>query len=113
MSQNKLRDLFELMCDEGIAHFKRTVPEMTLTEEGYKETGNHLPVWKPADITAFTGLLKLAEYKHVDGISDSPQALRDELEERRKARTRAREQQTAEQAKHYTSDVLPMVAHDD
>lgn len=109
MSQKKLTELFELMCDEGIKHFKRTIPEMELTDEGYKPTGEELPVWKSGDVTAFTGLLKMADYKHVEGISDSPQALRDDLAARRNKRNVARDKQNAEQEKHYASESLPPI----
>lgn len=107
MSQKKLSELFELMCDEGIKHFKRTVPEMHLTEDGYTATGKELPVWKSGDVTAFTGLLKMADYKHVEGISDSPKALRDDLAARRQTRDNARAKQQVEQEKHYGSEALP------
>ena len=58
MSQEKLRILFEQMCDAGIEHFKQTRPIMKLTENGYEPTGETEPVWEAKDITAFTGLLK-------------------------------------------------------
>lgn len=59
---------------------------MQLTEQGYVPTGEVEPVWEAKDVSAFTGLLKLADYKHVDGMSSAPSQLRDDLAEKRKKR---------------------------
>lgn len=78
------------MLDKGIEHFNKEVPVMHLTEEGYVESGETAPVWKAADVTAFTSLLKLADYKHSDGLSDGVEGMREQLASKRAKREAAR-----------------------
>lgn len=82
--------LFNLMLEKGIDHFKKEMPVMHLTEEGYVDSGETAPVWKAADVTAFTSLLKLAEYKHSDGLSDGVEGMREQLANKRAKREAAR-----------------------
>lgn len=78
------------MLDKGIEHFNKVVPVMHLTAEGYVESGETAPVWKAADVTAFTSLLKLADYKHSDGLSDGVEGMREQLANKRAKREAAR-----------------------
>lgn len=79
------------MCARGIEHFKATVPVMELTPEGYVPTGEEQYIWKAADVTAFTSLLKLADFKFDAKLGSSAQQLRDDLAERRAKRMASRE----------------------
>lgn len=90
MEQDKREVLFNLMLDKGIDHFKKEVPVMHLTAEGYVDSGKTEPVWKAADVTAFTALLKLADYKHIDGLSEGVEGMRGELANKRAKREAAR-----------------------
>lgn len=84
------------MLDEGIELFKKEEPVMELTEQGYVPTGKTEKVWQAKDVAAYTSLLKMLEYKHVDGVSSSAEEMRRELgmKSKRRAERRA-EQHTA------------------
>lgn len=95
MSQVKMKELVELMLDEGIEHFNKTEPVMELTENGYVDTGKVQKVWQAKDVAAFTALLKMLEYKHVDGISSSAEEMRKALGNKAARRAAKRQEQHA------------------
>lgn len=103
--------LFNTMLDKGIEHFNKEVPVMQLTEEGYVDSGMTQSVWKSSDVAAFTGLLKLAEYKHIDGMSGSAEGMRDALSTKRAAREAARKARggAPDMADVGEDNVLPLV----
>ena len=65
---------------------------MQLTETGYVPTGEVEPIWEAKDVSAFAGLLKLGDYKHVEGLSAAPQELRDDLANKRAKREQRRKE---------------------
>lgn len=95
MSQEVMKELVDLMLDEGLELFKREEPVMELTAEGYIDTGKRQKVWQAKDVVAYTGLLKMLDYKHVDGISSSADEMRKALGDKAAMREAKRQQQHA------------------
>jgi hypothetical protein len=105
---DKLTDLFDCMATEALKHMRRTEPVLEMTEDGFVPTGATTPVWQAKDIVAFTSLLKLADFKHIDENAGTVNDLRDELKERRERREQIRSGQGRIEAVSPTLNLPPL-----